>query len=238
MKKSILSFGVIMMLFLLVLSCTEEQENIELNNQEVNLKGKVNKGRQEANERSTYNVAHLLTYLHRYIASEVSEDYRYYENMPERKEAKWFAENFERHLKSGSKADEWALDKIDSGEIFVIGITVKDVKVAALIFSEGLELPERFNGKSGIFFDSDTPDDCFDWSEFGQQWGKNCFCHMIYSCHWDMCWYCHDDDENIDIKNLFDLDQWVISDYDLEKFGGVPVSKLSIGNPVLEVERK
>ncbi len=240
MKKSILNFGGIMMLFLLVFSCTKEQENTKLPDEGVSFKGGVNKEKQEADERGTYNVTHLLSYLHRYIKTEVSEDYGYYENMPERKEVKWFYENFKRHLKSGSETDKWALAKIDSGEVFIFGTTVKDVKVAALIFSEGLDLPEQFKGKSGIFFDTDTPLDCtLTWSEMGDDWGKNCFCHMIYSCFdWGWCWPCMNDDENINLEDLIDLDEWIINDYDFKKFGGLPVREINIGDPVLQLKRK
>lgn len=240
MKKSILGFGGMMMLFLLVFSCTKEQENIKTNDERVNLKGEVNKEKQEADERGTYNVSHLLTYLHGYIKTAVSEDYGYYENMPERKEVNWFSENFEMRFKSGSETDNWVLEKIESGEIFIFGTTVKDVKVAALIFSEGLDLPERFKGKSGFFFDTDTDPDCEQWRFYGFGPGKGCFCHFIFSCvDWGGCWACHDDDwKNTNLEDLFDLDPWIINDFDFEKRGGLPVSEINIGDPVMQIKRK
>lgn len=240
MRKSILGFGSIMMLILLVFSCTKEQEKNKLPDEVVNLKGEVKKEKQEGDERGTYNASHLLTYLHGYIKNAVSEDYRYYENMPERKEVNWFSENFERRFKSGSLNDNWILDKIESGEIFIFGTTVKDVKVAALIFSEDLALPEDFLGKSGFFFDADTDPDCEQWRFYGFGPGKGCFCHFIYSCvDWGGCWSCDDDDwENTNLEDLFDLDEWIINDFEFEKFGDLPVSKINIGDPVLQVKRK
>lgn len=113
MKKSILSFGGIMMLLVLIFSFTEEQENIKLPDESVNLKGEVNNEKQEAGERGTYDVARLLTYLHGYIKTEVSEDYKYYENMPERKEVDWFYENFKKSLKVEANLINGCLKKLN-----------------------------------------------------------------------------------------------------------------------------
>jgi len=239
MKKSILSFGSIMILLLLIFSCTKEQENVKLSDEGINLKGEVNKEKQEADERGVYKVTHLLTYLHSYIKAEVSEDYTYYEKIPERKEVDWFFENFKKNFKSGSEADNWTLEKIKSGEIYIFGTTVKDVTVAALIFSEGLDIHERFEGKRGFFFDTDTPVECNEIvTSFGRR-GGDCMCVIIWSCYnFGRCGQCANNDENINLEDLFDLDEWIINDFDFEKFGGLPVSKINIGDPVLQLKRK
>lgn len=242
MKKSILSFGGIMMLFLLVFSCTEEQENIKLPDEDVNLKGEVKNDNQEEDERGKFNATHLLTYLHGYINSEVSNEFQYYENIPERKEANWFFEYFEKRLKSGSDTDNWVLDKIESGEIYIFGTSVKDAKVAALIFSEGLDLHEGFDGKKGIFFDSNTPEECREsWGSWGEQQGKNCFCFRYYGCYAvNDCWWCANENQNfnlddyIDFDNLIDIDPRVINPIIFDIIGSRSVSDINIGEPILQ----
>jgi len=228
MKKLILSFGSIMILFLLVFSCTEERESIQLPEESVNLKVATNAKKQEEDKKEAYDVAQLLTYLHGYIKAEVSEDYKYYENMPERKEADWFYENFKKHLRSGSDTDNWVLDKIDSGEIFIFGTTVKDVKVAALIFSDGLVLPEQFIDSSGFFFDTDR-EDCDIFVRYGFLPGDGCSCHWVQSCHRGGCLKCPNKGADLNLENLFDLDQWIIENYDFEKglrpFFSIPILK-------------
>lgn len=208
MKKSILSFGGIMLLSLLVFSCTQEQENIKLSDEGVNLKGEVKKEKQEADERGTFDSTHLLTYLHGYIKSQVSKEFRYYENIPERKEAKWFFENFKNHLNSGSEADKWVLDKIESREIQIFGTTLKNINITALIFSEGLEIHEQFDGKKGIFFDSNTPKECTrNWASWGEEFGKNCFCFRYYECDaWETCFFCWNDNQDFNFDDYIDFD--------------------------------
>jgi hypothetical protein len=240
MKKSILSFGSMIMLLLIVFSCSKEQENVTLPDEGVNLRGEVNKEKKEADERGTYNVTHLLNYLHGYIESQVSNEFKYYENIPERKEANWFFENFKNHLNAEREADKWVLDKIKSGEILIFGTTAKNVKVTALIFPEGLDIHEEFDGKKGIFFDGNTAEECMmRWGSWGQQWGNNCFCHMYYACDaWNDCFFCWNDDQDFNLEDLIDFDPWIINDYDFEKYGSVPVSEINIGDPVLQLIRK
>ncbi len=239
MKKSILNFGGVMMLFFLIFACTKEQENVRLSDDKVSFKGKVDNEKDEADGTDSYSVGNLLSYLHGYIKYNVADDFKYYENIPERKKVKWFYENFERHLKSGTDADQWVLDKIDSGEIFIFGTYVKDIKVAALIFSDDLVLPKEFEHKSGIFFDTNTPEDCMVWSNIGHERGKStqqCYCHMIYACHYSWCWTCEEDMKGIDFEDLLDLDKWIINDYDIDP--QLPVININIGDPVLPVKHK
>lgn len=238
MKKSILSFSGIVMLFIVLFSCTEEQESVRIPDEAVNLKGEVTKEKQEADERGVFKVTEMLTILHSYIKLEVSEDYTYYEDMPERKETNWYFDNFKRKFKSGSETDNWVLDKIESGEIFIFGTTVKEVKLAVLVFSEGLDVPEQYLGKSGFVIDTDISADCKHEIPTGIGRRGACNCLIMWSCYnFGRCGECSDK-ENINLEDLFDIDQWIINDYDFEKFGGLPLSEINIGDPVLQLKRK
>lgn len=243
MKKSILSFGGIMMLFLLVFSCTEEQENIKLPDEAVSLKGKTTNEKQEADEKGTFNVTHLLTYLHQYIKMSVSKEFKYYENIPERKEASWFFENFEKRLKSGSDADNWALDKIESGEILIFGTTVKDITIVGLLFPEGLDIHEKFADKKGIFFNSNTSEECNrTWGCWGERAnGKNCRCFWYTGCDATLgCWTCSDEAQEFDLDNYIDfdgndgIDPRIVNPIRFKEIGSRPVSDINIGEPILQ----
>lgn len=130
------------------------------------------------------------------------------------------------------------LEKIESGEITILGTTVKNVKVAALIFSEGLDLPEQFNDSSGFFFDT-VRKDCDDlFVRYGFTEGEGCSCHWVQSCHRGGCQPCPNKSANVNLAKLFDLDQWIINEREFEKSGGIPVSKINIGDPVLQLKRK
>lgn len=244
MKKSILRYGGIMLLFLLVFACTQEQENIKTPNQQVNLMRALNKESDVAYRTDNFKVNDLMTYLHSYINANVTDDFKYYENIPERKNADWFHKNFDYIIEGGDDAIQWVIHNIDSQEILIFGTRVKDTKVVALIFSDGLNLPKEFENKSGILLATNIDDSCMELTDYGH-WRNSdesslCKCFTTWSCHAGWCHECDIEDrlDNNNLLDLIDVDIWIINDYDFEKFGGFPVHNINFGNPVLEIKRK
>ncbi|MDO6517775.1 hypothetical protein [Zobellia uliginosa] len=144
MKKLGLFFSGVVILSLMTYSCTKHGKDFNEPDEEVNLKGKITSTK---DERGTYNVTHLLNYLHGYIRNQVSKEFRYYEDIPERKNTKWFFENFKNHLNEEREADKWLLENIKGGEVQILGTTVSKVDVVALIFPEDLDVHHQFKGK-------------------------------------------------------------------------------------------
>lgn len=113
MKKSILSFGGIMFLLLLVFACTQEQENIKIPENPVRLKSTKHNASNIAYRTDRVNVTTLLVSLRNYITEALDKNHISYGLIPERKNAAWFHENFDYIFKKSTETNKWVKKNID-----------------------------------------------------------------------------------------------------------------------------
>lgn len=237
MRKSILNLGVIVLLLISVFACNEEQEYIKTSDKKVNVnvKSEINQKIDIAYRTDEVTITDILTSQDNYINKKITDDYKYYEVLPERKDSDWFHDNFAYLFEEGTEMNEWVINNIDLNKILIFGLTVNDTKVASLVFSDGLTIPVEFENKRGLILDTNMELDCGFWCSMGTYGrGPDCHCWTTYCCGYGLFYCdekCPDEMEVFDILDKMFPDNWGL---DFELLREIPVHTIKIGESILQ----
>ncbi len=235
MKKTLLNFGCIAMMFLVIFGCHQEQEYGSSPEDQLKLKGDINQNKDEENTDKEVSVGDLLYDQHNYLTDKITKDFNYYEVVPVRRSTHWFQEHFDYLFKENEEIYEWILQHIETEEIAVFGITVDHTTVASLVFTDGLEVPREFENKAGLMLDTTIADGCeWVWCSWGSDgFGTNCHCWSTMCCDWESSWCympCPDENKTIETLDMLFPDEWGI---DFKLLIDTPAFIIEIDQPVL-----